>query len=106
MAPSERAAQLLVRALQTLDPEEQRIVMEALLTSSMMRPTELLPGQEFGAIHHGRQMEQPFMVRLPVDLHRRLRDWATANGFSMAAIARGLIERFLDDQGVPGKERS
>ena len=52
---------------------------------------------------HGRQMEQPLIVRLPVDLHARLRDWATANGFSMAAIARGLIERFLDEQGAPGK---
>ena len=110
MPRPERAAQLLVRAIETLEAEEQRIVLEALLTGSIgglaMRPPELVPGQEFGAMPHGRQMEQPLMVRLPVDLHARLRDWAMANGFSMAAIARGLIERFLDERGAPGKQRS
>ena len=37
-------------------------------------------------------------VRLPTDLHARLRDWSQANGFSMATIIRGLVTRFLDEQ--------
>ena len=35
MPRSQRAAQLLVRAIQTLDAEEQPIVLEALLTGSI-----------------------------------------------------------------------
>jgi len=37
-------------------------------------------------------------VRLPTELHARLRDWSQANGFSMATIIRGLVTRFLDEQ--------
>jgi hypothetical protein len=106
MASSEQAAKLLLRALESLGPSERRAVLEALLTGSIGRLQGRDPGSgTFGflpvsAHHQGRssQMEQPLMVRLPTDLHRRLRAWATTNGFSMAAIARGLIERFLDEQ--------
>ena len=42
-------------------------------------------------------------VRLPPELHERLRDWSGEHGFSMAAVVRGLVERFLDEQG--GKPR-
>ncbi len=45
-----------------------------------------------------KQMTAPLLVRLPADLHDRLRRWSTTNGFSMAAVARGLIERFLNEQ--------
>ncbi len=37
-------------------------------------------------------------VRLPTDQHARLRDWCSSHNFTMAAVVRGLIERFLDDQ--------
>lgn len=37
-------------------------------------------------------------VRLPVESHARLREWCSANGFTMAAVFRVLVERFLDDQ--------
>ena len=50
-----------------------------------------------------KQMTAPLLVRLPADLHDRFRRWTTTNGFSMAAVARGLIERFLDDQERRGK---
>ena len=46
----------------------------------------------------GKQTTQPLLIRLPVGLHERLRSWSTGHGFSMAAVARGLIERFLDQQ--------
>jgi hypothetical protein len=37
-------------------------------------------------------------VRLPVELHARLRDWSAEHGFSMATVVRGLVSRFLDSQ--------
>ena len=40
-------------------------------------------------------------VRLPAELHGRLRDWCTEHGFSMATVVRGLVARFLDGQ-APG----
>jgi predicted DNA-binding protein len=55
----------------------------------------VVPGQGADIV---KQMTAPLLVRLPADLHDRLRRWSTTNGFSMAAVARGLIERFLNDQ--------
>ena len=52
-----------------------------------------MPGPPFDTV---KQMTAPLLVRLPADLHDRFRRWTTTNGFSMAAVARGLIERFLD----------
>lgn len=37
-------------------------------------------------------------VRLPAQSHARLRDWCSENGFTMAAVFRVLVERFLEDQ--------
>ena len=37
-------------------------------------------------------------VRLPQDVHGQLRDWCGEHGFSMAAVIRGLVERFVTDQ--------
>lgn len=39
-----------------------------------------------------------FPVRLSSELRERLRRWAAEHGFSMAAVVRDLIERFLDEQ--------
>jgi len=46
-----------------------------------------------------------FPVRLPPELHERLRRWSTDAGFSMAGIVRGLIERFLDEQAARPQRR-
>lgn len=43
----------------------------------------------------------PVPVRLPAELHTRLRDWSADNGFSMATVVRGLVSRFLDSQAAP-----
>ncbi len=106
------AENLLLKAIKSLPPEEQDEVLRSII------------GQAFGArgasmTFHGpdvfapppgvtvvqgrpvdtvKQMTAPLLVRLPADLHDRFRRWSTTNGFSMAAAARGLIERFLDDQ--------
>lgn len=37
-------------------------------------------------------------VRLPTASHAKLRAWCSAHGFTMAAVIRGLVERFLDQQ--------
>jgi hypothetical protein len=38
-------------------------------------------------------------VRLPAEQHERLRTWCAEHNFTMAAVVRGLIERFLEGQG-------
>lgn len=40
----------------------------------------------------------PVPVRLPADLHSRLREWSAEHGFSMATVVRGLVSRFLEGQ--------
>jgi hypothetical protein len=37
-------------------------------------------------------------LRLPADRHAQLRDWCAEHGFTMAAVVRGLVERFLEEQ--------
>jgi hypothetical protein len=106
----DRAAGLLLKALGSLSERDRDLVLRTLLTGGI-HPT---PGREathlrasgapvsFPKIDVGmqirRQMEQPLLVRLPTDLHVRLRSWATSHGFSMASVVRGLVERFLDEQ--------
>jgi hypothetical protein len=43
-------------------------------------------------------------VRLPVADYERLRAFSREHGFSMAVIIRTLVERFLDQRGVPAPE--
>lgn len=53
----------------------------------------------------GRKGEhQVVPIRLPTDQHAALRDWCQEHGFTMATVVRGLVERFLEEQGqVPAK---
>jgi hypothetical protein len=37
-------------------------------------------------------------IRLPAERHAALRTWCADHGFTMAAVVRGLVERFLEDQ--------
>jgi hypothetical protein len=37
-------------------------------------------------------------IRLPAERHAELRTWCTEHNFTMAAVVRGLVERFLEDQ--------
>lgn len=37
-------------------------------------------------------------IRLPAERHATLREWCAEHGFSMAAVVRGLVERFLEEQ--------
>jgi hypothetical protein len=38
-------------------------------------------------------------IRFPIEQHDRLRAWCNDHGFSLAAVVRGLVERFLEGQG-------
>jgi hypothetical protein len=42
--------------------------------------------------------QQVVPIRFSSDEHARLRAWSEQHGFSMAAVVRGLVSRFLDGQ--------
>jgi hypothetical protein len=103
---------LLLKAIRSLPPEEQDEVLRSIIGQAFSAPGApaqvhavdvfaqrpdftLTPGPQIDTV---KQMTAPLLVRLPADLHDRFRRWSTTNGFSMAAVARGLIERFLNDQ--------
>ncbi len=41
--------------------------------------------------------QQLVPVRFPEETHLRLKDWCANNGFSMAVVIRGLVDRFLEE---------
>jgi hypothetical protein len=103
------AEDLLLKAIRSLPQHEQDEVMRSIVGRAFgveePTPIEIFPppGPDLTvatrpAFDTSRQMTAPLLVRLPADLHDRLRRWSTTNGFSMAAVARGLIERFLNEQ--------
>lgn len=108
----DRSIDLLIKAIRSLPADEQDEALKGLFRSIQDRPRAPMFGDEPVAaaidvigtpapgqpLEVGKQSTQPLLVRLPVGLHERLRAWSTEHGFSMAAVARGLIERFLDQQ--------
>ena len=117
----ERAAKLPLKAVRSLPQREQDQVLVALFRcvpegTEFAPPgtfTRRLPGPSMPAdvvFSHGTPPieEGPtamLPVRLPPELHERLRRWSTEAGFSMASIVRGLIERFLDEQAARPQRR-
>jgi hypothetical protein len=108
----DRAARLLLKALNTLSDRDRDLVLRNLLAGRVGltivedRPEVFTsPGGSPG-VGIGRQVEQPLLVRLPADLHRHFRQWATSHGFSMASVVRGLIERFLEQQEGGGVSKA
>jgi hypothetical protein len=101
---SHEPADLLLKALDGLEPAERDVVLKALLTGTVgmcPAPSVFLSDPPAplnvpqGSPPPG-QPNQPLVIRLPTELHSRLRKWSTNNGFTMAAVTRGLIERFLE----------
>lgn len=111
------AEDLLLKAIKSLPKEEQDEVLRSIIgrafgargASPTFHGADVLAAAPDVTLESGppidtvKQMTAPLLVRLPADLHDRFRRWTTTNGFSMAAVARGLIERFLDDQERRGK---
>ena len=122
-ARTRKAARSLTRAIRGLPEREQNDVLCYLLESALAAGggmggrTGGGPGP-FGAVvaqHPGQPMfelathasatrpggeQRMIPVRLPEPLYARLKAWSGEHGFAMAVVIRGLVERFLDDQGA------
>lgn len=116
---------LLLKALRSLSPEERDEVMGELLDARLQAqpmPAQLNPplphsalphalpglGGHVAALRESLALEaagpwQTVPVRLPVELHERLRQWCQTNNFTMAVVLRGLVARFLDEYGAPAE---
>jgi hypothetical protein len=109
----ERVAKLLIKAVRTLSEREQDQVLAELICVSLAAregpvavptaPRDVVMLSDPGPIGLAATPEAGrsamFPVRLPPELHERLRRWSSDHGFSMASVVRGLVERFLDEQG-------
>lgn len=54
-----------------------------------------------GALTAGED-SQLVTIRLPAERHASLRQWCAEHGFTMATVVRGLVERFLTQEGSAG----
>jgi hypothetical protein len=114
MASEEGVPEKLARLLETLEPEERQEIIAWLLTGRWPQHQARLqpwpggaPFQTGEALKLRRQTgswlpagegSQLVTIRLPAEQHERLRTWCAEHNFTMAAVVRGLIERFLDGQ--------
>jgi hypothetical protein len=123
MATEEAVPAKLARLLETLEPADRQEIVTWLLGSRWPQQQARLPrwsepsgGEDPAeALRRRRQLanwlptgegSQLVTIRLPAEQHERLRAWCAEHNFTMAAVVRGLIERFLDEQGrggTPGK---
>jgi hypothetical protein len=118
--------EVLARAVESLPPTERQQVIAWLFGRSFgtrfggqsigigpaigsaiagEHPERLLE-MTFGSGQSGgrRGEHQVVPIRLPTDQHAALRDWCQEHGFTMATVVRGLVERFLKEQGqAPAK---
>lgn len=122
----DRVSKLLLKAVRGLPQREQDQVLAALIRSALASPVAAAGRPSPVSLPHPRPGSTPvppemlllsdpaaaqmgtaeasgpgvamLPVRLPPDLHERLRRWSNEHGFSMASVVRGLVERFLDEQ--------
>jgi len=110
MTGDEEAVRLLLKAVDALPEAERQVVLEFLLARGLVAPAAAPPFVSVGSAlqppgfsgrlrQAGEQQMVP--VRFPVEQHQRLREWCGEHGFAMAVVVRGLVERFLDEQGAP-----
>jgi hypothetical protein len=121
--PAERTASLLAKAIMALPAREQAAVLRGLLSSALGgagRSTASVARalQPFGEVleiggpeaaetaHEQRSSAGPSAtalmmvpVRLSRSQHDRLKEWCAEHNFAMAVVVRGLVERFLEEQG-------
>jgi hypothetical protein len=121
----EGAVPLLLKAVRTL-PEQEQDAVFALLLQGFAQPDawrrevqvwDERQGIAFGArgmlqMRSGALFgpERPLApeseakvvpIRFPPTLYDELKAWCEEHGFPMAAVVRGLVERFLESQGRP-----
>lgn len=96
----------LAALLETLPSAERQEISAWLIAGAHPAPTPQFDYVKFeenllsigAAPFPAKDDTQLSTVRLPTESHARLREWCTANGFTMAAVFRVLVERFLEDQ--------
>jgi hypothetical protein len=109
-------AQTLARLLETLEPAERQEIMAWLLSRGtrgwlpasgphreLLGPPDVLATRDLATGLESGENSQLVTVRLPAAQHERLRDWCNEHSFTMAAVVRGLVERFLDSQAGPAR---
>ena len=107
--PRSEPPQRLAELLETLPADERKEITAWLLGRPPPRAAALrswpLTGEQSprltGSLPVGED-SQLITIRLPSDRHAALRAWCTGHEFTMAAVVRGLVERFLEQQGRPG----
>ena len=105
-------AQLLLTALRTLTDEERERVLGWLLSRIPVSGEPFLAGElvpEPVQLPRGRRQfsvagaqHQVVPMRFTSVELARLRAWSEEHGFSMAAVVRGVVSRFLDGQPDAG----
>jgi hypothetical protein len=95
-------AEQLVALLETLPPEQRQELTSWLLGTSVGQIgrawTPPLALHRLASSLPTGEDSQLVTIRLPADRHGALRTWCADHGFTMAAVVRGLVERFLEDQ--------
>jgi hypothetical protein len=99
----------LAKLLDLAPPEDRHAITVWLLQSSaaaigrrswMIKQFTLgAPGKLPGVLPSGEE-SQLVTVRLPQEQHTQLRAWCSEHNFTMAAVIRGLLERFLEEEGA------
>jgi plasmid stability protein len=116
----DRTAKLVTKGIRMLPQREQDQVLTALLREASSEPpafTRPVPAPGDVVVPYPMSVPLPepvagapgpstmLPVRLPPELHARLREWCAEQGFSMAGVVRGLVERFLDGQEKRPQQR-
>jgi hypothetical protein len=112
MASNDGPAEKLAALLETLDSADRQEITAWLLGRTARRAwplggqvlhRDLLASREVATGLVAGEASQLVNIRLPTEAHERLRTWCNEHSFSMAAVIRGLVERFLDDQDRPAE---
>jgi hypothetical protein len=107
-------AHRLIALLETLPQRERQEITAWLLDS---RPRDDLartwvevpsaprqPAQRLTSVLASGEDTQLITIRLPADRHAELRRWCADHGFTMAAVVRGLVDRFIEEHQGPPRE--
>src|SRR5207248_7757673 len=101
--PRREPAQLLAELLETLPPEDRKALTAWLLPRmggagmSAWAVAARSASRLTGTLAAGED-SQLVTIRLPAERHAELRDWCATHEFTMAAVLRGLVDRFLEQQ--------
>ena len=111
-APESSAAEKLVELLDTLPVDARREITawlldrtpagrtHAWLSTPDVRASPMIAS--LGTALPAGEDSQLVTIRLPADRHAALRAWCAEHNFTMAAVVRGLVERFLEEHTGKG----